>query len=295
MLAASWVALPTFGGVAWTPVRFNRYILVRPMAALYDRIGSGYDTTRKADPSIVGRLRALLCINNCRKYLDVGCGTGNYTIELNRLAGEWIGIDASPKMIREARKKDKGIEWNVGEVSILPYKEGTFDGASCVLAIHHFIDLEKSFSEIGRVISSGGRLVIFTALPTQLSEYWLNEYFPIALSESAKQLPKMSEIELALNEGGFQVEITEPFFITPELNDFFLYSGKQRPEIYLSSDVRKGISTFSNLASEEELKFGLEKLSKDIQSGHIYEVIREYPGEQGDYLFVQAKKSNKRL
>ena len=260
------------------------------MAAIYDQIGSGYDTTRKADPSIVGRLVALLSIKNGRKYLDVGCGTGNYTVELKRVAGEWIGIDASPKMIGKARKKNKCIEWKVGEVQFLPYNEGTFDGAVCVLAIHHFIDLEKSFFEIGRVISNGGRFVIFTALPTQLSEYWLNEYFPIAMSESAKQLPKMNEIELALNEGGFQVEKTESFFITPELKDFFLYSGKQRPEMYLSSEVRKGISTFSNLATKKELDSGLEKLSKDIQSGYIHEVIRGYPDEQGDYLFVQARK-----
>ena len=63
------------------------------MSALYDQIGDGYDTTRRADPAIVRRLAAYLALAPGRRYLDVGCGTGNYTAALAALGGVWHGVD----------------------------------------------------------------------------------------------------------------------------------------------------------------------------------------------------------
>ena len=63
--------------------------LVNSKVALYDKIGIGYDTTRRADPFILSRLLHYLAPVKGRLYLDVGCGTGNYTaaIELRTAAG----------------------------------------------------------------------------------------------------------------------------------------------------------------------------------------------------------------
>jgi len=74
------------------------------------------------------------------------------------------------------------------------------------------------------------------------------------------------------------------------LEDFFLYSGKQRPEIYLLETVRNGISSFKNFCTHTELQQGLTKLDGDIQSGAIYNLINQFHHD-GDYLFLMAKKS----
>lgn len=50
--------------------------------ALYDQIGVGYDATRRADGYIVDRLANLLKLRSGASYLDVACGTGNYTLAL---------------------------------------------------------------------------------------------------------------------------------------------------------------------------------------------------------------------
>ena len=48
----------------------------------YDRIGIGYDVTRRADPYLTRRLLGLLEPRSGGLYLDVACGSGNYTAAL---------------------------------------------------------------------------------------------------------------------------------------------------------------------------------------------------------------------
>ena len=81
------------------------------MSALYDQIGDGYDTTRRADPAIVRRLAAYLALAPGRRYLDVGCGTGNYTAALAALGGVWHGVDPSRQMLAAARAKAPSLAW----------------------------------------------------------------------------------------------------------------------------------------------------------------------------------------
>ena len=135
-----------------------------------------------------------------------------------------------------------------------------------------------------------GRFVLFTALPSQLSSYWLYEYFPIAMQKSVCQLPSLKVITQALKHLGFELENSIPFFVTSELEDFFLYSGKHKPETYLSKKVRDGISIFSNLAQRDEVAVGLAKLARDIESGYIKEVMQSYPDTDGECLFIQSGK-----
>ncbi len=76
-----------------------------PKIPVYDRIGAGYDVTRRADPYIAERLAHHLLLQNIGIYLDVACGTGNYTRVLAGRGRNWIGIDVSSRMIGLARAK----------------------------------------------------------------------------------------------------------------------------------------------------------------------------------------------
>lgn len=261
------------------------------MNVIYNEIGDNYDITRKADPHIVRKLAELTNIENNKKYLDIACGTGNYTFELNKLGGQWFAFDQSEKMLREAKLKTDLIAWSCFDVAQLGYDDKQFDGAICSLAIHHFPNLDSAFAEIARVLKPNSKLIIFSSTPEQMQHYWLTYYFPQMMEKSCRQMPSIESIQNSLAKCDLKISAIEPFFITPDLEDFFLYSGKFRPEIYLSQSVRNGISSFKNLCSKFELESGLTRLAADIESKTVN--IKPDDNSIGDYMFISLTKSPK--
>jgi SAM-dependent methyltransferase len=256
--------------------------------ALYDRIGQGYDRTRRADPAIAETLARLLEPMPGRRYLDLACGTGNYTRALADRGGEWTGIDASRTMLDAARLQPDGITWRLADVSALPFDDQAFDGVLCTLAIHHFADREAAFREVRRVVGSGP-FVLFTCEAARTGRYWLRAYFPEMFERIALKEPREAEILRDLRAAGFERIETEPYEVTDELEDLFLYAGKRRPELYFDPALRRAISSFANLATPAEVEAGLVRLRADLDAGHFESVSAEHPSEGGDYLFVTAR------
>jgi SAM-dependent methyltransferase len=258
--------------------------------ALYDAIGQSYDVTRRADPYIAGRLLHHLSPKANEIYLDLGCGSGNYTLALKNAGLTLTGADISQQMLNRAYQKDPSIDWVFANVESLPFGNNVFYGGTCILAIHHFARIKTAFKEVARVIGKGP-FVIFTATAAQMEGYWLNEYFPDAMRKSIIQMPGKQDIKEALREAGFGQIVWEPYEIRDDLQDFFLYIGKNRPELYLDARIRLGSSTFSSLADPNEIEIGCAQLDRDIRSGRIQQVITSYANrEEGDYLFVVARK-----
>ncbi|QLE56417.1 class I SAM-dependent methyltransferase [Nostoc sp. TCL26-01] len=257
--------------------------------AIYEQIGKEYDLTRCADSYITGQLIQHLKLKPDNLYLDVACGTGNYTLALAENGGIWHGVDQSHLMIDTAKNKSNAVAWQVASVENLPYADKSFSGVLCTLAIHHFSDLLSAFTEIYRVLASG-YFVLFTATPEQMRKYWLVEYFPEAIHQASEQMPSLEAVHYALSQASFKLIKTELYNVQPDLKDLFLYSGKYHPELYLNENIRSAISTFSVLASPDEIVAGCQKLTVDIDTGLINKVMQKYEHNQGDYLFIIAQK-----
>lgn len=261
------------------------------MKEKYDKIGVGYNQTRKPDPYLLSRFAYYLSLKEDGFYVDVGCGTGNYTIELQKKGGNWIGIDPSERMLKAASARTTEIEWKIGKAENMPLKNETVDGVLASLTIHHWTDLEQAFKEIYRVLKPDRKIVLFTSTPRQMKSYWLNHYFPEMLFDSMKQMPAYEVVSEKLENSGFEIKKVEKYFVQKDLQDLFLYAGKNRPALYLDEQVRSGISSFSSLANMEEVENGLSALEKDLASGKIEEIIKNYDNNKGDYLFVIGGKA----
>ena len=256
---------------------------------VYDHIGKTYDATRKADPAIVAELCQLLSPKTDGCYLDLACGSGNYTVALAAQGLKMTGIDISNEMLTKARAKSNAIEWFLGNAKQLPFEAQAFTGVTCILATHHLDELTKVFKEVYRVMKSG-QFVIFTSTPEQMQTYWLSHYFPTMIAESLKAMSSYEVLQSMLTEAGFTTVQSKSYFVTNSLQDLFLQAGKYRPEIYLDPVVRAGTSGFAKFCPLAEEEHGLRKLEKDIQSGKINEVIKSFESDIGDYLFVVGSK-----
>lgn len=261
------------------------------MTEKYDIIGVNYNATRKADPYLFSRLHALLDPNPNGTYLDIGCGTGNYTSEFAKKGYQFIGIDPSSEMLEKAKRQNANISWKMGKAEHIKLPDASVEGIVASLTLHHWQDLMQGFSELHRVLRPEGRIVIFTATPKQMEGYWLNHYFPKMLEDSMVQMPAYDLISSCAAHSNLNIESTEKYFIQPDLQDLFLYSGKHNPKLYFEPGVRSGISSFSSLSNAKEVEEGLITLQQDIASGKIKEIIQKYQNEDGDYLFMTLTKS----
>jgi len=86
--------------------------------------------------------------------LEVGVGTGRFAGPL----GIPVGVDPSTNMLRRARRRGVKIIRAVGEN--LPFNNKTFDYLVMVVTICFVDDPKAVIEESGRVLKSGGRLLI---------------------------------------------------------------------------------------------------------------------------------------
>ena len=100
--------------------------------------------------------------------LDVGCGTGEVTLQAKTRAkeGRVYGIDPAPEMIAvartKARRKGLEIDFRVGVIEALPFPDSSIDVVTSSLMMHHLPDDLKvrGTAEIFRILKPGGRLLI---------------------------------------------------------------------------------------------------------------------------------------
>lgn len=259
-------------------------------APIYNSIGKEYNATRCADPYITTRLEALLQLKSEGRYIDVGCGTGNYLKALSAKSGIWTGLDPSEVMLSDARKQCPGTELLEGTAEQIPFPVEVFDGAMANFTFHHWKNKQQGLKEIFRILKSNSRLVMLSFTGFQMDGYWLKHYFPEMILRSGRLVPEEKEMKEMLLAAGFTSVFTENYFILPDLQDHFLYSNKFRPEKYLDPAIRKGISSFAAFSTPDELHAGLLKLEEDIRSGAIDQIMKQFENERGDYLFYIAEK-----
>jgi len=258
---------------------------------VYDQIGFQYNQTRKADPFIAGQLWDLLEVELSKKYLDLGCGTGNYLKALLDKYTDIYGVDPSDTMLQEARTRGLMNRVFKGESDKIPFPGSFFKGTIAVLTTHHWPNLLNGFSEIHRCLEEEGILVIFTFTPDQVNHYWLKEYFPKMIEGDSQKIPDLENLRQTLKQSGFKVQEERIYWVQDDLQDQFMYSHKNHPEKYLLEEIRKGISAFRLAKDQNEIQKGLEQIRRDIESGDIQKIIDRYTQlEFGDYIFIKAQK-----
>jgi len=151
----------------------------------YDAIAELYDSTphreKSADPELIAFFAGRGPTMTLR-LLDIACGTGSQQIANRGLApnAQFVGLDGSLGMLRQARRKMPDIAWVHGDSAALPFASGSFDFVSCQYAFHHFREKAGMLCEAFRVLRRRGRFALYNMCPQESDDWLYYAYFPEA-------------------------------------------------------------------------------------------------------------------
>ncbi len=146
-------------------------------------------------------------------FIDIGCGTGYFSIPASKIVGpksRVIALDISIEMIKELN--DRISAGNIKNITVIqsekyklpiPDETGTFALASSVL--HEVEDRKGFLLEVYRALCTTGRLGVIE---------WQKKETPEGPPIEHKLGP--AEVHLAIEEAGFQFETSFP------IGDFFI-------------------------------------------------------------------------
>lgn len=223
----------------------------------YDKIASDYAQHRQVHPEVLKGLASANGISPDSSVLEVGCGTGNYIIALERLAGSdcW-GIDPSEGMLSKARERSSSVHFQPGRAEALDFSSGLFDLVFSVDVIHHVDDRLSYFQEVYRVLKSGGRMCTVTDSEWIIrNRQPLAVYFPATVESELDRYPRISELRDLMEHAGFSQVTEELVEFAYQLADGQAYRDKAFSAL--------------RLIPEDAFRQGIERMERDLRSGPI--------------------------
>jgi SAM-dependent methyltransferase len=114
------------------------------------------------------RLREILEAQPGERILEVGPGTGYYTLDV----AEWVKPDGSVEILdlqdemlahtmrRAAERGLTNVNPTHADATAMPYEDASFDAAFLVTVLGEVPDQDAALRELARVLKPGGRLVV---------------------------------------------------------------------------------------------------------------------------------------
>ena len=132
----------------------------------YGEWARGYD--RPDNPIVMAEepvVREILDTCPVGTALDAACGTGRWAQYLASRGHVVTGVDATPEMLAEARRKVPGVRFERADLETIPLETGSVELAVCTLALTHVAELVPPVTELARIVRPGGRIVISDVHP----------------------------------------------------------------------------------------------------------------------------------
>jgi demethylmenaquinone methyltransferase/2-methoxy-6-polyprenyl-1,4-benzoquinol methylase len=150
----------------------------QPLKRMFDTVHGRYDLlnrllTLRFDERWRRRAAKVCLDGEPSRVLDLCCGTGDLALQLARQSDsgvEVVGLDFSPTMLREARKKGaqmhgtRAVHFLMGDASDMQFQSDSFDVVGIAFAFRNLTWRnrlqEEVLVEVLRVLRPGGRFVI---------------------------------------------------------------------------------------------------------------------------------------
>ena len=126
---------------------------------------AGNYTSIVAHRDALEELTAITKASKDDNVLDIACGSGIVSCEFAKHVNHVTGIDITPEMLNEAKKLQAkyqltNMDWEIGEVTSLPYADNTFSIVVSRFGFHHFLNPELVLKEMIRVCKPNGTVMV---------------------------------------------------------------------------------------------------------------------------------------
>ncbi len=109
-----------------------------------------------------------------KEILDLGCGTGRYSIALSKKGAIVTAVDFSKEMLAVAKKKAKNAQINFKQVDLKKsFPKGKYDIILSMLMLGHFKKLEPILKRISNALKINGICIISTFHPQKEGKFAL--------------------------------------------------------------------------------------------------------------------------
>ena len=99
--------------------------------------------------------------NSFSLAVDVGCGSGQSTLPLTKRFSKVVGLDVSESQIAKAPTQFENLSFRVGPAEDLSFLDSGSADLVTVAQAMHWMDLDRFYPEVDRVLKPGGALVVY--------------------------------------------------------------------------------------------------------------------------------------
>ncbi len=215
---------------------------------IYDEIGPGYATGRRADPRIAAAV--LTALGDAKTVVNVGAGAGSYEPTDRSV----LAVEPSQQM--RAQRPPGSPPCVEGVAERLPLADGSVDAALAIYTDFHWSDPDRGLQELRRVCRD--RVVVLTVDREAAERYWLTRDYLRGGNEMFRDLAAVTS-----QLPGAEVTVLP---VPHDCSDGFVQAFWRRPAELLDAGVRATMMLFHRL-DPEIVRRGLTRLDADLNSG----------------------------
>jgi ubiquinone/menaquinone biosynthesis C-methylase UbiE len=220
----------------------------------FRKITNEYDKGRRRENTEfwANETRKIGDLNSESIILDLGCGTGLYTVVLGKsINAIMCGLDPVSEMLKQARNKSKKAFWINAVGEYLPFRSKTLDCIFSSQVWHHIKNKQRTANECGSVLKEKGSTIIRTIGHDQLHNKVVFKYFPEIKANQLKVYPSNKEFKNYFRKAGFRRV------------RFYEYNLERYQEVdELIEIAEKKLWSMFRPISQEGLKKGIRELRK---------------------------------
>ncbi|MGV9295834.1 methyltransferase domain-containing protein [Amycolatopsis sp. NPDC003676] len=186
------------------------------------------------------------------RMLDVCCGSGVVGDAFRGKAGETVGLDITPEMVKLAAQRLDRVR--LGTVYDLPFQDGEFDIVVNREVLHLLPRPEQPLAEIHRVLRPGGQFVVGQIMPySDVDAFWMYRIFK-------KKQPLLFQM---FREQDFRQLLLDAGFVDLRMEEYFLVES-----------IDKWIDTHETTAANRlEIYRLFYEAPLEVRQAHPFEVL----------------------